>query len=54
MAMGAGAPMLGDLKKINLDKSEAEGGAALQFGACESLTDMIGVPVFLGSIQSLN
>lgn len=31
MAMGAGAPMLGDLKKMNFDKSEAEGGAALQF-----------------------
>lgn len=31
MAMGAGAPMLGDLKKVNFDKSEAEGGAALQF-----------------------
>ena len=23
--------MLGDLKKVNLDKPEAEGGAALQF-----------------------
>jgi hypothetical protein len=31
MAMGAGAPMLGDLKKTNFDKPEAEGGAALQF-----------------------
>jgi hypothetical protein len=31
MAMGAGAPMLGDLKKVNLNKPEAEGGAALQF-----------------------
>jgi len=31
MTMGAGAPMLGDLKKINLNKPEAEGGAALQF-----------------------
>jgi len=31
MAMGAGAPMLGDLKKVNLDKPESEGGAALQF-----------------------
>jgi len=31
MAMGAGAPMLGDLKKVNFDKPEAEGGAALQF-----------------------
>ena len=31
VTMGAGAPMLGDLKKVNFDKSEAEGGAALQF-----------------------
>ena len=31
MAMGAGAPMLGDLKKTNFEKPEAEGGAALQF-----------------------
>jgi len=31
MAMGAGAPMLGDLRKVNLNKPEAEGGAALQF-----------------------
>jgi len=31
MSMGAGAPMLGDLKKVNLDKPESEGGAALQF-----------------------
>ena len=31
MAMGAGAPMLGDLKKTNFDKPESEGGAALQF-----------------------
>ena len=29
--MGAGAPMLGDLKKTNFDKPESEGGAALQF-----------------------
>ena len=29
--MGAGAPMLGDLKKTNFEKPEAEGGAALQF-----------------------
>eukprot|EP00325_Prymnesiales_sp_UTEX-LB-985_P000623 CAMPEP_0174698248 /NCGR_PEP_ID=MMETSP1094-20130205/3879_1 /TAXON_ID=156173 /ORGANISM="Chrysochromulina brevifilum, Strain UTEX LB 985" /LENGTH=118 /DNA_ID=CAMNT_0015895377 /DNA_START=183 /DNA_END=539 /DNA_ORIENTATION=- len=31
MSMGAGAPMLGDLKKTNFDKPESEGGAALQF-----------------------
>ena len=31
VTMGAGAPMLGDLKKVNFGKSEAEGGAALQF-----------------------
>jgi len=31
MSMGAGAPMLGDLKKTNFKKPEAEGGAALQF-----------------------
>ena len=31
VTMGAGAPMLGDLKKVNFDKPEAEGGAALQF-----------------------
>merc|ERR1712194_700089 len=31
MAMGAGAPMLGDLKKTNFEKPESEGGAALQF-----------------------
>ena len=31
VGMGAGAPMLGDLKKVNFGKSEAEGGAALQF-----------------------
>merc|ERR1719247_3082886 len=31
ITMGAGAPMLGDLKKTNFDKPEAEGGAALQF-----------------------
>ena len=31
VAMGAGSPMLGDLKKTNFDKPEAEGGAALQF-----------------------
>merc|ERR1719203_281797 len=31
VSMGAGAPMLGDLKKVNLDKPETEGGAALQF-----------------------
>jgi hypothetical protein len=31
MAMGAGAPMLGDLKKTNFNRPEAEGGAALQF-----------------------
>jgi len=31
ITMGAGAPMLGDLKKVNLNKPEAEGGAALQF-----------------------
>merc|ERR1719146_584630 len=31
MTMGAGAPSLGELKKTNFDKSEAEGGAALQF-----------------------
>ena len=31
MAMGAGAPMLGDLKKTNFKKPEAEAGAALQF-----------------------
>ena len=31
MTMGAGAPMLGDLKKINWDKTEAEGGAFAQF-----------------------
>ena len=31
MAMGAGAPMLGELKKTNFEKPEAEGGAALQF-----------------------
>ena len=29
--MGAGAPMLGDLKKTNFEKPESEGGAALQF-----------------------
>ena len=29
--MGAGAPMLGDLKKTNFNKPEAEGGAAMQF-----------------------
>jgi len=28
---GAGAPALGELKKVNLDKSEAEGGALAQF-----------------------
>jgi hypothetical protein len=31
ITMGAGAPMLGDLKKTNFNKPEAEGGAALQF-----------------------
>ena len=31
MSMGAGAPMLGDLKKTNFKKPESEGGAALQF-----------------------
>ena len=31
MSMGAGAPMLGDLKKTNFKKPEAEAGAALQF-----------------------
>ena len=31
VTMGAGAPMLGDLVGTNFDKSEAEGGAALQF-----------------------
>ena len=31
VTMGAGAPMLGDLKKTNFNKPEAEGGAALQF-----------------------
>ena len=31
MSMGAGAPMLGDLKKTNFNKPESEGGAALQF-----------------------
>lgn len=31
MAMGAGAPMLGDLKKTNFKTPEAEGGAAMQF-----------------------
>merc|ERR1719379_290283 len=31
MSMGAGAPMLGDLKKTNFEKPESEGGAALQF-----------------------
>eukprot|EP00966_Prymnesium_polylepis_P194508 4509265-Prymnesium_polylepis.1 len=31
VSMGAGAPMLGDLKKTNFDKPESEGGAALQF-----------------------
>ena len=31
VAMGAGAPMMGDLKKTNFDKPESEGGAALQF-----------------------
>ena len=31
ITMGAGAPMLGELKKVNFNKSEGEGGAALQF-----------------------
>mmetsp|Transcript_21616 Transcript_21616/g.35675 ORF Transcript_21616/g.35675 Transcript_21616/m.35675 type:complete len:144 (-) Transcript_21616:84-515(-) len=31
VSMGAGAPMLGDLKKTNFKKPEAEDGAALQF-----------------------
>ena len=36
VTMGAGAPMLGDLKKVNLGKPEAEGGAAdgAGTGAC--------------------
>ena len=40
MTMGAGAPMLGDLKKTNFNKPEAEGGAALQFELeANNLTD---------------
>ena len=31
VSMGAGAPMLGDLKRTNFEKPEAEAGAALQF-----------------------
>lgn len=31
VTMGAGAPMLGDLKKINWDQTEADGGAFAQF-----------------------
>jgi len=31
MTMGAGAPSLGKLKKVNFDKPEAEGGATFQF-----------------------
>merc|ERR1719401_298939 len=31
LTMGAGAPSLGKLKKVNFDKPEAEGGATFQF-----------------------
>mmetsp|Transcript_157005 Transcript_157005/g.277152 ORF Transcript_157005/g.277152 Transcript_157005/m.277152 type:complete len:210 (+) Transcript_157005:86-715(+) len=31
MSMGAGAPTLGKLEKVNMDKPEAEGGAMFQF-----------------------